>query len=790
MNRISALFLIAVGPLTAAAQAPTLPLAQSKLDASAADPRYRVPLDSTSSLAWLGSLATAPRWSLDGEWFYFQYSLDPGSGEAASAPWWRVSKDGKRIEVVTRDDAARLPPAGVQYTKDLSRAVWSVGGQILYWKRGGVTEILLARDRPAGVPRWTNDERAIRWREENNLFELHPESGSLRQLTKALVQTEPPRPDKLKDQLRLEQQTLFDFVKRQMAMRDSTAMRALALANAQWKPFAVPIRPNEVVRGVAVPPNGKYVTYLTRPRAPGERTNFSEYVNESGIVVNRTSRPKVGRPAPIVRVAIVPANSALHEDSVKATYVDATGFGKAATPISAVWNPQGTRFVVEFQSVDGKDRWIVLVDPATGERTRELHHIHDPAWFGGPDRNPGNGLFPSWMQWLPDGEALAITSEETGWNHLYLIAMDGTRTPVTSGSWEVRSVNLARDESKWWIEAGIEHPNERHLYEVDLRGGPPRRIDQLGEGEITPFLSPDGRTLALRWASPTRLADLHVMPANGESAPVRVTRSGTDAFWKIAWVPSDFVQFPDDMGKPVFARVYKPKTQNSTRAAVMYIHGAGYAQGVHKAFGPLNMYAQHLAERGVTYVLLDYRGSAGYGRDMRTDIYRSIGDRDVKSAVAAIAFLEKNYRVSPKHVGLYGASYGGLFTLMALFKYPGVFRAGAAQSAVTDFAHYGHDWPFRVLNGAPSDDTAAYRASSPIWHAAGLQDRLLIQHGLVDDNVEFQDAARLVQRLIELGKDFEFVMYPIEGHGWSTRWSRIDSQRRVTKLWEETILKR
>jgi dipeptidyl aminopeptidase/acylaminoacyl peptidase len=186
---------------------------------------------------------------------------------------------------------------------------------------------------------------------------------------------------------------------------------------------------------------------------------------------------------------------------------------------------------------------------------------------------------------------------------------------------------------------------------------------------------------------------------------------------------------------------------------------------------------------------LDYRGSSGYGRDMRADIYRTMGDRDVNSAVVAIPYLVKNYKVSPNHVGLYGCSYGGFFTLMALFKHPGMFKAGAAQCSVTDWAHYNHGYTARILNGAPADDSLAYKASSPIWHAAGLKDRLLLQHGLVDNNVEYQDAVRLVQRLMELGKDFEFVTYPIEAHGWATRWSKIDSQRRLTKLWDETIMK-
>lgn len=775
------------------AQTPTLPLAQSKLDASAADPKYRIPLDSTPDARWLGGGATVPRWSVDGEWFYFQFALDPKPVEGANAPddpWWRVSRDGRRVESTTRGDAARVP-TGVQYTKDLSRAVWFSRNELVYWKRGGATKVLLARDQ--GVfPFWTRDERAIRWTESNNLFELDPESGSLRQLTKAVVQTEPPKPDKVKDELKKEQLALFDFVKRLSAIRDSSAR--LALIDPPWKPFTTPIKTNDNVGFLDIPANGKYVTYMVTPRITPEQTNFGDYVNESGIVTNQTSRPKVGQALAINRAAIVPANSALHPDSVKITWVDTAGFGKATMPVSMQWNKQGTRFVVEFQSMDYKDRWITLVDPATGKRTKELHHIHDDAWFGGA--GPAIGwLSPSWMQFLPDGETLAITSEETGWNHLYLITMDGASTPVTSGKWEIRNVQLSRDDTKWWIGAGIEHPDELHTYSVGLKGGTPRRIDQLGEGEITPVLSPDQRTLALRWTSPMQLPDLYVVPVEGEAVPVRVTRSGTDSFWKIAWLPSDFVEFPDDKGKPVFARVFKPKTQNTTRAAVLEIHGAGYAQGVHKAFGGASahggrLYAQYLAERGVTYVQLDYRGSAGYGRDMRTDIYRTMGDRDVMSAVAAIPFLEKNYKVSPKNVGLFGCSYGGFYTLMALFKHPGVFQAGAAQCSVTDWAHYNHGYTARILNGAPADDTTAYKTSSPIWYANGLKDKLLLQHGLVDNNVEYQDAVRLVQRMIELGKDFDFVTYPIEAHGWITRWSKIDSQRRVTKLWEETILKK
>jgi dipeptidyl aminopeptidase/acylaminoacyl peptidase len=788
------LFAAAMMPLALhAVAAQTLPLAQSTLDARAADPRYRIPLDSTSDARWLGGGASVPRWSIDGEWFYVQFATDPKPIEGAAAPddpWWRISKDGRRVESVTRADAARIPVTA-QYTKDLSRAVWFSRNELTYWKRGGTPRVLIGRQGFLS-PRWSPDERTIRWNETNAVYEIDPETGTQRQLTAPVIQTPKPAADKVKDALKKDQLALFDFVKRQKAIRDSSAK--LALADPAWKPITTPYKLNDALSFIDITP--QYVTYLVTPRVTDEQTHFGDYVNEEGIVVDRTSRPKVGTTPAAAKVAIVPNNTALHPDSVKVVFVDDTaGFGKQkVVAVSARWNKAATHFVVEFQSTDFKDRWISLVDPTTGKRVKDLHHIRDEAWFGGA--GPAIGwLSPSWMQWLPDGETLAITSEETGWNHVYLVTMDGTKSAVTSGAWEVRSVELSRDETKWWIGAGVEHPNELHIYQVPLRGGAPARADRLGDGEVTPALSPDQETLAMRFTSPTALPDVFVSPVSGTSEPIRITRSGTDAFWKINWLPSDFVQFPDEKGKPVFARVFRPRSQNATRAAVMEIHGAGYAQGVHKSFGGGSahggrLYAQYLAERGVTYMQLDYRGSAGYGRDMRTDIYRTMGDRDVNSAVVAVPYLVKNYKVSPNHVGLYGCSYGGFFTLMALFKHPGTFKAGAAQCSVTDWAHYNHGYTARILNGAPADDSLAYKTSSPIWHAAGLKDRLLLQHGLVDNNVEYQDAVRLVQRLMELGKDFDFVTYPIEAHGWTTRWSKIDSQRRLTKLWEETIMKR
>ncbi|HQW67278.1 MAG TPA: prolyl oligopeptidase family serine peptidase [Gemmatimonadales bacterium] len=777
------LLLLAFLATAPALQAQTLPLRQSRLDATARDASLRVPLDSTVDARWLGTAPGAPRWDLEGKWVYFSYDtvVRPAEPVAPESPWFRVSRDGKRIEAVDREAATRIP-IGVQWTRDGSRAIWTARNELRIWERGKGERVLRAGMAGVGA-RWSNDETELRFLRDGDLFSLNPATGVERQLTRTSVKTEPPKDAKNAAELKRQQVELFDFVKRRKEQEDSSKARQ----RRDRIPLpAIVIKPkrDDTIGGVELTPDGKYVSYLVTPKIEEGQTIFGDYVNDSGIVIQRTSRAKVGAPLAQSRAAIIAVDPIAEPDSVKVTFVDTAGFGKPVRATTLSWNRQGTRLIAEFASLDYKDRWVVLVDPATGKQLKTLDHQHDDAWL----------LEPRGLTWMPDGERIAIRTEETGWDHLVLVSMDGTRRALTSGAWEVRAAALSRDGKWWTLSTSEAHPSELHLYRMPAEGGPRMRLDQLGEGEVTAVWSPAEDAMVLRWSTPRELTDLYLMPTLS-AAPVRLTRSGTDMFYKLAWPTSDFVTFNDDQGKPVWARVYRPATQHANRPAVMEIHGAGYAQGVHKAFSGSSahggsLYAKHLTDLGVTYMVLDYRASAGYGRDVRTAVYRSMGDRDVASAVAAVPFLRTQYNVNPDRIGLYGCSYGGFFTLMALFKHPGTFKGGVAQCSVTDWAHYNHWYTARILNGAPASDSAAYRASSPIYHAEGLKDRLIIQHGLVDGNVQYQDAARLVQRLMELGKDFDFVTYPIEAHGWSTSWSKRDSQRRMQKLWEEVLLNR
>jgi dipeptidyl aminopeptidase/acylaminoacyl peptidase len=164
-----------------------------------------------------------------------------------------------------------------------------------------------------------------------------------------------------------------------------------------------------------------------------------------------------------------------------------------------------------------------------------------------------------------------------------------------------------------------------------------------------------------------------------------------------------------------------------------------------------------------------------------------MGTPELEDLKDGVRYLAANENVDPARVGVYGGSYGGFITFMALFKEPDLFACGAALRPVTDWAHYNHPYTARILN-TPTEDPEAYERSSPIEFAEGLSKPLLIAHGMLDDNVFFKDSVRLVQRLIELEKTgWESAIYPVEAHGFREPSSWLDEYRRIDELFETNL---
>ncbi len=445
-----------------------------------------------------------------------------------------------------------------------------------------------------------------------------------------------------------------------------------------------------------------------------------------------------------------------------------------------VWNEQGTHAVVQARAADNKDRWILALDPGTGA-TRILFTEHDDAWIGGP------GAFT--LGWLKNGEDIYFESERDGYAHLYKVGFSGGEPKqLTSGKFEVASVELSTDGSKFYLTTSEVGPGERHFYSMTIDGGARTQITkEPGSHRIT--LSPDEKWMADVYSYTNKPPELYAAANEPGAAGKKLTESPSKEFSEYKWIDVPIVQVPGRDGVKIPARFYKPANYRRGGPAVIFVHGAGYLQNVHRYWSSYSheyLFHHFLMEHGYLVLDMDYRGSAGYGRDWRTAIYRHMGGKDLDDNVDGAKWLVEQ-GADPKRIGLYGGSYGGFITLMALFTSPDTFAAGAALRPVTDWAHYNHGYTANILN-LPQKDVDAYKQSSPIYFANGLKGALLICHGMVDTNVFFQDSVRLIQKLIELRKEnWSVAPYPVEDHGFLQPSSWADEYKRIFKLFEDNL---
>jgi dipeptidyl aminopeptidase/acylaminoacyl peptidase len=444
------------------------------------------------------------------------------------------------------------------------------------------------------------------------------------------------------------------------------------------------------------------------------------------------------------------------------------------------WSDDGQRAAMLARSADNKDRWVMLLDPATG-KTKVVATVHDDAWVDGP------GAFT--LGWMPDNRSVYFISERDGFSHLYAVSTDGGEPrQLTSGNFEVSDVRLSDDKARFYFTSSEGSFFERHLYTMAVAGGARTRLTSMA-GMNQTDISPDEQMLAVVRSFSNKPPELYLEPATPGAEARQVTTSPLPEFSTYNWIDPPIVDFKARDGATVYGHLYKPANWRGG-AAVVFVHGAGYLQNVHKGWS--NYYREYmfhhlLMERGFLVMDIDYRGSAGYGRDWRTGIYRFMGGKDLTDHVDAVRYLVARHGVDPKRVGVYGGSYGGFITLMAMFTEPDVFAAGAALRPVTDWAHYNHPYTSNILN-LPQSDREAYERSSPIYHAAGLKGALLICHGMVDTNVNFQDSVRLVQKLIELRKEnWEIAPYPVEDHSFERETSWADEYKRILKLFTDVL---
>lgn len=776
--------------------------------------------------AWLGREPLDPYWAVDSRAVYFERQR-PGS---ELRDLFRLDLASGHIEPISDSERGSADaPAGELDSQRRLRVSTHAGDLFVHDLVNGDLLQLTRTSEPETDPHFMADGESIVFSRGETLFVRHLPSGLESQPVELRLEKDPAEEE---DAAYLGEQDLrlFDYLRKEKADREAERQRERDARRSD------PTRPGPTwylgdkvqIQHQALSPRGDRLLVLTRDAAydEGRKDHMPRFVHESAYVAIEEVREKVGTGDPLdeqlllldltthtqhaLDLAELPgitedplaelrreaARRASEKKAEKETGKDSKKTDEPEEPAKPrpveveqiLWHPDGRYAALQLHSWDNKDRWIAILDgdQSDAPRLRSIHHLSDPqGWI--------NWSFNE-MGWLRGRPALYFLSEESGYSQLYLHSLeDGSTRRLTHGEWVVAEPAPDPDERYIYYQANATHPGIYEVYRVELASGRNEQITRLG-GNNDFALSPDGKKVLLTHSTTLRPPELYLQAAQPGAEARRLTETISAEFTAIPWVAPEIVAVSSrHQERPIYSRLYLPPnevvaTQDAEqRPAVIFVHGAGYLQNAHQGWSTYFrefMFHTWLTRHGYVVLDMDYRGSAGYGRDWRTAIYRHMGQSELEDLEDGVAWLVDEHRVDPRRVGVYGGSYGGFIALMALFKEPDLFACGAALRPVTDWAHYNHGYTSNILN-TPDIDPEAYQRSSPIELASGLTKPLLICAPMLDDNVFFQDTVRLVQRLIELEKEsWEVAIYPVEPHGFRQPSSWLDEYRRIFKLFE------
>ena len=784
----------------------------------------------------VGSAPSAIRWSKDSQTIYFSWQR-PADEDSST---WAVSRDGTNLRQLS-DAQARdldLPPSGRRDQAGRRTLATESGDLVIYDVETGERQQLTRTSENESNPRWVRNDTAVTFERSGNLYlmTLDGSTPAIVQLTDIVAAEEDEgagpaaagggrgagrggrgggRGGELTEAqrwLREQERELIEYID-QRAQRGRGGRggggrgggRGGGGAGPPQPPIArFELEPRQTVSGLTLSGDERFVwiNVVERPEIPARGQDTPNYVTESAYPEMIPGRSNVGDSQSWRKLAILDLQEResvwADASALAGTEGGANQAGEDARLLdwgSPDMSADGAHAVFSVTSQDNKDRWLVTIDPTTGGPS-VLDHLHDDAWVRSASVGGSTGTGGAGIAWLPDNRRFLFLSEASGYMHLYTFDISSPTSPaqsLTGGDWEVTGADLSDDGQTVYLTTNEVHPGERHFYTMPVAGGARTKITE-GTGSHAVTISPDGSTLAVVHSYSNVPPELFVMPFRAGADRTQVTTTPTEEWRTFDWIDPELVTYRARDGAEVYARLYTPEMigarRDPRRPGVVFVHGAGYLQNAHKYWSSYYreyMFHNLLASRGYVVLDPDYRASSGYGRDWRTAIYRHMGGHDLNDVVDGADYLVREHGVDADRLGVYGGSYGGFITLMAMFTSPETFEAGAALRPVTDWAHYNHGYTSNILN-TPQTDPEAYRQSSPIYFAEGLQGHLLIAHGMVDTNVFFQDSVRLAQRLVELRKEnWELAGYPVENHSFTEETSWADEYRRILKLFEEVL---
>jgi dipeptidyl aminopeptidase/acylaminoacyl peptidase len=720
-----------------------------------------------------------------------------------------VARGGGAPRKLSDEERRSAPPANGRWDTAHRRVLFVDRGDIVLVDSVSGTRRQITRTTGSEAnPRWARRESAVTFTRDNNLFLVPLDSGEIAQLTDVHPKQRDPRETDSQKFVKAEEQKLIEHTRVEAEKKKKAEEKEKAHALPKFE-----LAERQSASDLQLSGDGTHVFISIVERPDGaKRPNVPNYVTESSYTEDIPARTFVGdvqdtrslvvmniQTGSTVSAELSPIGKSSTDDTRDTRAVDGSQEAPNTKDVTRVldWgmpliSDDGSVAVSHVRAEDNKDRWLVVVDPESG-KARALDALHDDAWV----RSVGGfGPNDSSFGWMPDQKRVWFLAERDGWMHLYAVdvaAASPVPRQLTQGRWEIESATLSADKKKFYITSTEVHPGERHIYAMPVDGGERTRLTSM-PGASAGEPSPDDSTFGLIHSASNRPPEVFLMPNRAGAAAAQVTTSTSEEWRSYKWLEPQLITYRTRDGVDVQARLFTPEMIGARRdpsaPAVVFVHGAGYLQNAHRYWSTYYreyMFHHVLLSRGYVVLDPDYRASSGYGRDWRTAIYRHMGGKDLEDVVDGAKYLVDKHKVNARRIGVYGGSYGGFITLMAMFTTPDVFAAGAALRPVTDWSHYNHGYTSNILN-QPQLDAEGYRKSSPIYFAEGLKGALLICHGMVDTNVLFQDSVRLAQRLIELRKEnWSIAPYPVENHGFEEESSWADEYKRILKLFEDNL---
>ena len=471
------------------------------------------------------------------------------------------------------------------------------------------------------------------------------------------------------------------------------------------------------------------------------------------------SYPKAGANNPIVKFFIIDINSK------KKVLID-TGIETNVYLYNGQWTNDGKEFTLKRMNRLQNMIELLAADPETG-KTRVILTEEEPCYF-----NERNNL-----HFLSDGKRFLWTSEVFGWNEIYMYDMSGKLIKqLTNKKLPVGGIVEIDEVNEWVYFTGYETRGcESHLYRVKFDGSKFKKLTK-GAGSHNVNVSPGGKYFVDNFSSWDNPGEVKLYSGDGKLVKELGKSVITDELKNLKLVKPEHFTFKSADGKDdIDGILYKPADfdPNKKYPVIYSVYGGPGARMIRNSWNMTGA-DQRLAQLGFLILRTDHSGVSRRGKAFETKMYMKLGQVELADHAAAVKHISKRKYVDATRVGIYGHSYGGYMTCIALLKEPDVFHVGVAGAPVTDWRNYDSIYTERFMR-RPQDNLEGYELGSCMKYASDLKGKLFIHHGATDDNVHPGNTIQLVYALLEAGKRFDMKIYPEQRHG--IRYSQYGQDR-------------